>query len=170
MNDNLNAVGIVLIVFIVTIGILFFINITIRNLGKIGRFELLMVIIIFGFSLGYMLSLLSYQESLPKMRDLRRLSDIQLLVNALDNYLDNNDYDTLVIASIPLCPNSKYIGNDMGLYSMNYLLEENYIAEIPSDPESKGINNTLYSICKKETNRIVISALKSELSEIKVIK
>jgi type II secretory pathway pseudopilin PulG len=171
MDSDLNAIIAILFIFIISLGVIFSFNIIIRYMGRIGRFEMLLIIVIMGFSLGYVVSLISYQQSLPDMRDLKRQTDIELIANALEAYLDSNDYDLKVIEKIPKCPNAEYIGTDPGKVNITDILKNEYLTEMPLDPFAKTLGNTYYTICISNSFRLELQAPKSETKDvISVIK
>lgn len=160
----------VLIIFVISLGILFFLNIVVRNLGKIGRLEILMVIIIISFSLAYMLSLFNYQQSLPEVRDLQRVTDIDYVAQGLDSFLDDHDYDGSIINTYPKCPNAIFIGNEDNLINLEGYLLGNYLNEMPFDPKAIDTKNTQYSLCVNKALRVVINAPNAETRVISVTK
>lgn len=171
MNDDTNAVVAILFIFIISLGIIFFFNITVRYFGSISRFQLFLIIIIMGFSLGYVVSLISYQQSLPEVRDLQRETDLQLIADGLDAYFNSQEYDKALYVSIPKCPVKEYIGTTEGAIDLVSILEDNYLSQMPMDPFAKTTANTFYTICINKSLRIEVSAPKSETSDvISVIK
>ncbi len=170
MVSDLDLLTGVLIIFVISLAVLFFLNIVVRNLGKIGRLELFLVIIIISFSLAYMLSLFNYQKSIPEVRDLKRVTDIDSIAHALDTFLDEHDYDGSIINTYPKCPNSQYIGSNDGLINLEGYLLGSHLSEMPYDPKAKDSKNTLYALCVNSALRIVISAPEGETRSIAVTK
>lgn len=171
MDSDLDAIIAILFIFIISLGVIFSFNIIIRYMGRIGRFEMLLIIVIMGFSLGYVVSLISYQQSLPDMRDLKRQTDLEMIANGLEAYLDSHNYDLKVLEKIPKCPNAEYIGTDSGKVNIIEILEDEYLSEMPMDPFAKTIGNTYYTVCMSATFRLELQAPKSETKDvISVIK
>lgn len=171
MNIDNNEIFAVLMIFIITLGIIFFLNVTVRYMGRITRFEMVIIIIIMGFSFGYLVSLISYQQSLPSIRDLKRQTDLQLIADSLDSYLKTNSYSERIINTVPRCPKTEYIGTDLGAINLVDVLEDEYMSEMPIDPFARSTKNTYYTICINDNLRIEVKAPKSEESDvISVIK
>jgi hypothetical protein len=171
MEQDLNSIIAILFIFIISLGVIFFFNVTVRYIGRITRWELFIIIIIMGFSLGYVVSLISYQQSLPEIRDLKRETDLQLISDGLATYFKAIGYDKKVFDTIPNCPQTQYIGTSANTINLVEPLEEYYLNSMPIDPFAKSIENSFYTICIKENLRIVLSAPKSELTDvISVIK
>lgn len=171
MNIDNNEIFAILMIFIITLGIIFFLNVTVRYMGRITRFEMVIIIIIMGFSFGYLVSLISYQQSLPAIRDLKRQTDLQLIADSLDSYFKSNEYNSRIINILPKCPETKYIGTDLETVNLVDILEDEYLSEMPIDPFARSTKNSYYTICINPNLRIELSAPKSEESDvISVIK
>lgn len=124
--------------------------------------ELLVVIAIMVILMGIVLVAVNPGRQYQMARDAKRRSDINALLNAINQYqIDNNgDVDALGIST---CPTYSDIGTGTGGVDLTGDLVASYIAEVPIDPHTEcGAADTCYDVCVTGAGRITVAAPRAE--------
>jgi len=122
--------------------------------------ELLVVIAIMVILMGIVLVAVNPGRQYQQARDAKRQSDVNAILNALNQYqVDNDgDVDDLGIAD---CPTYSDIGT--GSVDLSGDLVASYIAEVPVDPDSTcNAADTCYDVCVTSAGRITVTAPMAE--------
>jgi prepilin-type N-terminal cleavage/methylation domain-containing protein len=145
------------------------------NLNTQKAFTLVELIVIMGI-ISILASVTLVAVNPPKhfsqARDTQRKNDINQLVNAVTQYMSNNN--GTVPAAITTTPT--VIGSGGGQIDLCTLLVSTYLPEMPFDPQSGNYSNcssynTNYSISKSASNsRITVSAPGAENGAITVTR
>ena len=94
-------------------------------------------------------------------RNAQRSSDVTSILNAVTQYTSEEGNHIDNFGAIATCPELSSIGTD-GVNLASLLVEE-YIVEIPKDPQPAGTDaDTGYDICRTTTGRVEISAPNAE--------
>ncbi len=121
--------------------------------------ELLVVIGIIGILAAVVLVAVNPGRQFAAARDTQRRSDLYGLTNAIYQYaVENNGNIPTVITTT-----ATNVGTGVGLINLSTVLVPTYIAAIPKDPSNGTDANTLYSISRNDSGRVVASA-SSELN------
>lgn len=121
--------------------------------------ELLVVIGIIGILAAVVLVAVNPGRQFAAARDTQRRSDLYGLTNAIYQYaVENNGNIPTVITTT-----ATNVGTGVGLINLSTVLVPTYIAAIPKDPSNGTDANTLYSISRNASGRVVASA-SSELN------
>jgi type IV pilus assembly protein PilA len=93
-------------------------------------------------------------------RNAQRSSDVTSILNAVTQYT-SEEGNSLAAFTINACPTPTAIGT--GGVDLASILVEEYIVEIPKDPQPAGTDaDTGYTICLTDTGRVEISAPNAE--------
>jgi len=108
-----------------------------------------------------------YQQA----RDAKRQSDVNAILNALNQYQVDNDGDVDDIGTFSTCPTMTDIGTGTGAVDLTGDLVASYIAEVPIDPDSScDTTDSCYDVCVTSAGRITISAPEAETRTISVTR
>ena len=102
---------------------------------------------------------LNPSNNFSETRNVQRASDVNQILNALSQYRSEagnsiNDFENLTYCS----EEYNFIGKDIGLIDLESQLVDEYIVGIPFDPQIGSDNNTGYTMCLAEDDRIEITA------------
>jgi type IV pilus assembly protein PilA len=121
--------------------------------------ELLVVIGIIGILAAVVLVAVNPGRQFASARDTQRRSDLYGVTNAIYQYaVENNGSLPTAITATPT-----NMGTNGGLVNLATVLVPTYIASIPRDPSNGTDQNTLYTIYRNSSGRMVASAA-SELN------
>jgi prepilin-type N-terminal cleavage/methylation domain-containing protein len=133
--------------------------------------ELLVVIAIMVILIGIVLVAVNPGKQYQQARDAKRQSDVNALLNALNQYQVDHDERLSDIGSFAVCPARSTIGTGADL-DLTADLVASYMAEVPIDPETTcSPADTCYQVCLTEAGRISVFAPKTETrSEISITR
>ena len=119
--------------------------------------ELLVVIAIMVILMGIVLVAVNPGRQYQQARDAKRQSDVNAILNALNQYQVDHDGDVDDIGTFATCPAMSDIGTS-GL-DLTSDLVASYIADVPVDPDSAcDLTDTCYDVCVTGAGRITVSA------------
>lgn len=132
--------------------------------------ELLVVVAILTFLLAMVLIAINPAQQLIAARNTQRQSDINVMLNAIDQYLVKN-------GSLPagITTTAQTIKSSGGLDICSLLVTE-FVAALPSDPTSGSYTdctnyNTGYTVAKSSSNnRVTVNAPSAESATITVTR
>lgn len=123
--------------------------------------ELLVVIAIMVILMGIVLVAVNPGRQYQQARDAKRQSDINAILNALNQYQVDHDGTVTDIGAIATCPTTSDIGT--GGIDLTTDLVASYIAEVPIDPHTEcNATDTCYDVCVTGAGRITVSAPRAE--------
>jgi type IV pilus assembly protein PilA len=122
--------------------------------------ELLVVIAIMVILMGIVLVAVNPGRQYQQARDAKRQSDVNAILNALNQYQVDHDGDVDDIPGpIATCPTMSDIGTGTGAVDLTSDLVASYIAEVPMDPDSTcDAADTCYDVCVTGAGRITVEA------------
>jgi len=125
--------------------------------------ELLVVIAIMVILMGIVLVAVNPGRQYQQARDAKRQSDVNAILNALNQYQVDHDGTVTGIGTFATCPAVSNIGSvDLDLSSENVLVAS-YIAEMPIDPHTAcDLTDTCYDVCVTGAGRITVLAPRAE--------
>jgi len=119
--------------------------------------ELLVVIAIMVILMGIVLVAVNPGRQYQQSRDAKRQSDVNAILNALNQYQVDHDGDVDDIGTFATCPAMSDIGT--GGLDLTGDLVASYIADLPVDPESTcDAADTCYNVCVTGAGRITVEA------------
>lgn len=123
--------------------------------------ELLVVIAIMVILMGIVLVAVNPGRQYQLARDAKRQSDVNAILNALNQYQVDHDGRIDSLGTVATCPNYSNIGtSDLDLSTD---LVASYIAEVPIDPDSScNAADTCYDVCVTPEGRIRVTAPNAE--------
>ena len=119
--------------------------------------ELLVVIAIMVILMGIVLVAVNPGRQYQLARDAKRQSDVNAILNALNQYQVDHDGEVNDIGVFTTCPTTSDIGT--GGLDLSTDLVASYIADVPLDPDSAcDAVDSCYDVCKTAAGRITVSA------------
>jgi type II secretory pathway pseudopilin PulG len=92
-------------------------------------------------------------------RDAKRQSDVNAILNAINQFQVDNDGNPPQEAVMATCPSTSTLGTGVGNLDLSDDLVASYIAEMPVDPDSScDASGTCYEVCQTGAGRITVSA------------
>lgn len=123
--------------------------------------ELLVVIAIMVILMGIVLVAVNPGRQYQQARDAKRQSDVNAILNALNQYQVDHDGRVTDIGTFATCPAVSNIGT--GSLDLSTAVVASYIAEMPVDPDSScNTTDTCYDVCLTGAGRITVSAPNAE--------
>ena len=123
--------------------------------------ELLVVIAIMVILMGIVLVAVNPGRQYQQARDAKRQSDVNAILNALNQFQVDHDGTVVAIGAFATCPAISNIGT--GELDFSSDLVASYIAEVPTDPHTAcGTVDTCYDVCVTGAGRITVSAPRAE--------
>jgi len=166
---NLNLIFIVLVLFVIGFGVIFFINISQRYFQRIGKFGLAGLIIITALGLAFSSAWYLYLEEQPLSRNTERSTDVQIILAAVSAYAKDQNYRPDMLSFIPNCPQAE-IGQEKTKVNLLQYLAPEYLAAVPTDPLGGTAAATGYTICRNPEKRFEVSAPKAENGTVITVK
>lgn len=131
--------------------------------------ELLVVIAIMVILMGIVLVAVNPGRQYQMARDAKRGSDINAILNALNQYQIDHNGTISDIGTFATCPATSDIGT--GGIDLTGDLVASYIAEMPIDPHTDcGAADTCYDVCVTGAGRITVSAPRAETRALSVTR
>ena len=125
--------------------------------------ELLVVIAIMVILMGIVLVAVNPGRQYQQARDAKRQSDVNAILNALNQYQVDHDGTVSDIGTFATCPAVSDIGSTGLDLSSENVLVASYIAEMPIDPHTDcDTDDTCYDVCVTGAGRITVSAPRVE--------
>ncbi|MFC1711716.1 type II secretion system protein [Patescibacteria group bacterium] len=119
--------------------------------------ELLVVIAIMVILMGIVLVAVNPGRQYQLSRDAKRQSDVNAILNALNQYQVDHDGDVDDIGVFATCPAVSDIGT--GGLDLSVDLVASYIADVPVDPDSAcSPADTCYDVCVTAAGRVTVAA------------
>jgi type IV pilus assembly protein PilA len=104
-------------------------------------------------------------------RNAQRSSDVTSILNAVTQFTSEEGNSIAMFTNIQECPTQTFIGEGDGLVNLKSLLVEEFIVEIPKDPQPAGTDaNTGYQICRTASGRVEITAPRAEGGKLISVK
>ena len=123
--------------------------------------ELLVVIAIMVILMGIVLVAINPGRQYQQARDAKRQSDVNAILNALNQFQLDHDGVVSGIGTFATCPSVSDIGT--GGLDLSDDLVASYIAEVPIDPHTDcNAADTCYDVCVTGAERITVSAPRVE--------
>ena len=123
--------------------------------------ELLVVIAIMVILMGIVLVAVNPGRQYQQARDAKRQSDVNAILNALNQFQVDNNGTVSDIGVFATCPAVSDIGTT-GL-DLSGDLVASYIADVPVDPHTAcDATDTCYDVCVTGAGRITVSAPRAE--------
>ncbi|PIS09018.1 hypothetical protein COT75_04115 [Candidatus Beckwithbacteria bacterium CG10_big_fil_rev_8_21_14_0_10_34_10] len=123
--------------------------------------ELLVVIAIMVILMGIVLVAVNPGRQYQQARDAKRQSDVNAILNALNQYQVDHNGTVTDIGTFATCPTMTDIGT-AGL-DLNTDLVASYIAEVPVDPHTDcDAADTCYDVCLTGAGRLTVAAPRVE--------
>lgn len=123
--------------------------------------ELLVVIAIMVILMGIVLVAVNPGRQYQQARDAKRQSDVNAILNALNQFQVDHNGTVDDIGTFATCPSVSDIGT--GGLDLSGDLVASYIAEVPIDPHSDcDATDTCYDVCVTGAGRITVSAPRAE--------
>jgi len=135
--------------------------------------ELLLVIAIIAILAAIVIVAINPARQLAQSRNAQRRSDVNTLINGVWQYaVDNNgDMPATIPSSPTVCGDATSeicaagAADCTGLVVLEGDLVEDYLADIPEDPQDDDVNGTSYYIVESSNGRITVCAPDAELGE-----
>lgn len=119
--------------------------------------ELLVVIAIMVILMGIVLVAVNPGRQYQLSRDAKRQSDVNAILNALNQYQVDHDGEVDGIGTFSTCPTMTNIGT--GGLDLSGDLVASYIADVPVDPDSAcSMADTCYDVCVTSAGRVTVTA------------
>lgn len=166
MSDGANIVLVIFYIFFVTVGLIFFFNITLRNVGRLHSGDLIVIAVVIVASVLYILNLMNYSKGYADTRNAQRSVDVQIIADAVDQYLSSYRYRFFELGRVPTCPEVKAIGSAPGNINLAEKLGDSSLPSVPLDPGDGTPEDTGYTICITSTSRVSINAARAENGKI----
>lgn len=123
--------------------------------------ELLVVIAIMVILMGIVLVAVNPGRQYQLARDAKRQSDVNAILNALNQYQVDHDGSLTSAGTVATCPTMSSIGT--GGLDLTGPLVASYIAEMPVDPHSScNATDTCYDACVTSAGRVTVTAPRVE--------
>ena len=123
--------------------------------------ELLVVIAIMVILMGIVLVAVNPGRRYMQARDAKRQSDVNAILNALNQYQVDHDGTVTGIGTFAICPATSVIGKTEDI-DLGVAIVATYIADVPYDPQTGcDAGNTCYEVCLAGS-RITVSAPNTE--------
>jgi len=125
--------------------------------------ELLVVIAIMVILMGIVLVAVNPGRQYQQARDAKRQSDVNAILNALNQFQVDHNGTVSDIGTFATCPATSNIGTDTAGLDLSGDLVASYIAEVPIDPHTDcNAADTCYDVCITGAGRITVSAPRVE--------
>lgn len=122
-----------------------------------------MVIAIMVVLMGIVLVAVNPARQYQQARDAKRQSDVNAILNALNQYQVDHNGTVADIGTFAVCPSVSTIGT--GALNLAPALVASYMAEMPVDPKTTcNAANTCYAVCVTPvpSGRVTVSAPNAE--------
>lgn len=166
MSDSANIVLVIFLIFFISMGLIFFFNITLRYIGKLNKADVILVIIVIVAGLLFAINLLTYSKGYADTRNAQRSTDVQIIADSVGDYISVYRYRLNELGGIPTCPTIKKIGTASGNINLQEKMQETNLATVPFDPSVGNDSDTGYTICSTQTGRIVVNAPAAENGKV----
>lgn len=166
MTENTNIVLIIFYIFLISIGLIFFFNVTLRYVGRLQRTDIFVIFIILIVGLILLINYLNFARGYADSRNAQRSTDVQIIADAFDEFISEFGYGVDVIDMVPTCPNVRFIGTETNMVDLTSKFLENNLTAIPVDPGVGTNIDTGYTICITTTKRIVVNAPYAENDKV----
>ncbi len=127
-------------------------------------------VVIFSFLMFSVFYVLDPLKTFAKMRDEQRNEEMQMLVDALKKY--SNENNGVLPVKVPVNKGCDDIttmickeGFDCDGVNLGVLVEKGYIEKLPIDPLSKSVKNIGYSISYVNSGRVRVCSPYSEVED-----
>ena len=170
MTDNTNIVLIILYIFLISLGLIFFFNITLRYIGHFSKIEVMFIFLVILIGLIFVINYLNFARGYADSRNAQRSADVQIIADTFDDYISEFGYGPDLTNLIPTCPSVRFIGKEANMVDLTSKFIENSLVAVPLDPAVGNEQNTGYTICVTTTKRIVINAPHAENDKIVTAK
>ncbi len=123
--------------------------------------ELLVVIAIMVILMGIVLVAVNPGRQYQLARDAKRQSDVNAILNALNQYQVDHDGNIRGVGTVSTCPTMTNIGT--GGLDLSAPLVASYIADVPIDPHTAcNATDTCYDVCVTSAGRVTVAAPRVE--------
>ena len=161
MSDTTNIILIIFYIFFVSVGLLFFFNITYRYIGRLSGIDLIVVFVVVVAMGAFVLNLLVFTKGYADTRNAQRSQDVETISNAVAGFVEDSRTRVQQLGPLPVCPNTAPIGSAAGNIDLATKLTDT-LTSMPTDPTDGSLEDTGYAICRTLTLRVQISAPKAE--------
>jgi hypothetical protein len=170
MRDAANLMLIVLYIFFISGGLLMFFNLTTRYWHTLSAKYLLVLVLILGIVSLSLYNLFGFFNGFADSRNSQRSTDVQIISDAVDNFLTDYRYRLTELGQVPICPQVVHIGNGPGNLDIVSKLGDSSLSVLPLDPSGGTEADSQYTICITGSGRIEVAAPNAENNKVIVAK